>query len=150
MTEPTKALTFRDLNIGDTFDINASDTPRPHFFARCTKISAKRCEWMDGGKRKTGEMDAHEAVYHVEQAATQESKPDTGTTPAAYKLKFEAKSLNGWREGGNYQQVLLELPDTGGKSSQPIYITAQAYGTKPKTFALTVTQNGFVKVERVD
>jgi hypothetical protein len=45
-------------------------------------------------------------------------------------------------------EVTISLPDTGGKTSHPTYITTKAYGCKPKTFALVVTQDGFIKVQQ--
>lgn len=83
-----------------------------------------------------------------EAIAEPAARPDTGSTPAAYKLTItSSQALTVDLEG---RDLHIALPDTGGKTSHAIHIEVQAYGTKPKTFALVVTQNGFIKTERID
>jgi hypothetical protein len=64
-------MTFRDLAVGDTFDLILPNSGFNSFYVRCVKISTRCYMWEKRGKTHTGQVGTVRVpVYHVEQGGT--------------------------------------------------------------------------------
>ena len=59
----TEARSFRDLDVGDSFDFVGHDWRFNSYYRRCVKVSARKYKDDDGREHEVGSISCN--VYHV-------------------------------------------------------------------------------------